>query len=211
MEYIVSVLLGIVGNLLTPTAKRFLRWPVEPDAPTRLPLPNIKERAVVSDEEKEGVRAYNRQLLAKVGRLCWIHVITFMFLLAAFYLPLMWKSMPGRDIVFSSTRLAIFGIERAFDHQRIGLLSMALALLFYVPVWFLSQPIGHAFATAWDHINKVTPERYPSLIALSFIAVAFLIAGHWIFVLFPQQSYMFSVGLPFIAVAAVGVLSSARR
>lgn len=211
MEYIVSVLLSIVGNLLTPTAKRILRWPAEPDSPSPLPIPDVKERAFPSEAEKEAVRTYNRQRLARVGRLFWIHATTFLFLLAAFYLPLMLRSMPGKDIALSDTRLAVLGIDSAIDHQRIGLLSLTLSLLLYVPIWFLSQPIGHFMATVWDQLNKVTPARYASLIALSFIGLAFLVAGHWVFVLFPQNSYQFSVGLPFIAVGVVGFLSSGRR
>lgn len=211
MEYIVSVLLSIVGNLLTPTAKRFLRWPVEPDSPSPLPIPAVKERSFATEEEKEMIREYNRQRLARIGRFLGIHAITFLFLLAAFYLPLMLRSMPGKDIALSDTRLVVFGIESAIDHQRIGLLSLTLSFLLYAPIWFLSQLIGHFAATVWDQLNKVTPARYASLIALSFIGLAFLVAGHWVFVLFPQNSYLFSVGLPFIAVGVVGFLSSSRR
>jgi len=209
MEYIVSVLLGILGNLLTPTAKRLLRWPAEPDEPTRLPIPIIKGH--VTNDEKEAIREYNRQRLEQVGRLVWIHSITFLFLFSAFFLPLLWRTMPGKDVDLAETRLPTFGADIALDHQHIGLLSLGFTLLLYVPVWLLSQPVGHFFATVLDQIHQVTPTRYASLIALSFVGLSFLVAGHWVFVLFPQNSYLSSVALPFVAVGVVGFFSSARR
>lgn len=211
MEYIVSVLLSIIGNLLTPTAKKILRWPAEPDTPTRIPLPEIKEQEFVTDEEKEIIREYNRQRLDRIGRLIWIHLSTFLVLFAALYLPLMWKSMPGENITLSSTRLAFLGFDYAISHQRIGLLSVLVSLLLYIPIWTLSQHIGHLVATVWDHVSKVTVNRYTSLIALSAFGLAFIVAGHWVFILFPQNSYLYSVGLPFFAIAMAGIFSSGRR
>lgn len=210
MEYIISVILSIVGNLLTPTAKKLLHWPVEPDQPVPLPIPDVGEATLRTDEEKEAIREYNRQRLARVGRLLWIHGITFFILCIAFYLPLKLRMPQNADLAFGDTRLAAFGLDCVFNHQQVGLISVAFALLLYVPIWFLSQPIGHFVATLWDQVSKVSPARYVSLIALSFIALVFVVSGHWIFVLFPKNSYLFSIGLPFVAVAAVGALSGRR-
>lgn len=209
MEYIISVILSIVGNLLTPTAKRVLRWPAEPNDPHPLSPPELVERP--TEDEKECIRAYNRERLERASRIMWIHGITFFFLFGAFYLPLLLKSMPNVDVPFSATRLAILGLDLSFNHDKVGWLSFDLAILFYVPVWLLSQLLGHFVATIWDQLQKVTPARYASLIALSFFALAFIVSGHWVYVLFPNNTYLMSLALPFLAVFGVGYLSSNRR
>lgn len=209
MEYFISVTLSIIGNLLTPTAKRILRWPAEPNDPQPLSPPELVEPS--SENNKERIRAYNRERLERASRIIWIHGITFFFLFGAFYLPLLLKSMPNVDIPFSATRLAILGWDLSFNHERVGWLSFALALLLYVPLWLLSQPLGHFVATIWDQLQKVTPARYVSLIALSFFALSFIVAGHWVYVLFPSNTYLMSLALPFLAVFGIGYLSSNRQ
>jgi hypothetical protein len=209
MEYIISVILSIIGNLLTPTAKKILRWPAEPNDPQPFSPPEITES--LSEDHKELIRAYNRERLERASRIIWIHGITFFFLFGAFYLPLLLKSMSSLDIPFSATRLAILDLDMSFNHERTGWFSFALALLFYVPLWLLSQSLGHVVSTIWDQLQKVTPARYASLIALSFFALSFIVAGHWVYVLFPQNSYLMSLALPFLAVFGFGYLSSNRR
>lgn len=209
MEYIISVILSIIGNLLTPTAKKVLRWPAEPNDPYPLFPPELIEPP--SEDHKELIRAYNRERLERASRIMWIHGITFFFLFGAFYLPLLLKSMPNLDIPFSATRLAILGLDLSFNHERVGSLSFAFALLFYVPLWLLSQPLGHFVATVWDQLQKVTPVRYASLIALSFFALSFIAAGHWVYMLFPNNTYIMSLALPFLAIFGIGYLSSNRR
>lgn len=209
MEYIISVILSIIGNLLTPTAKRILRWPAEPNDPQPLSPPELVEPP--SEEDKERIRAYNRERLERASRIIWIHGITLFFLFGAFYLPLLLKSMPNADIPFSATRLAFLGWDLSFNHERVGWLSFALAILLYVPLWLLSQSLGHFVATIWDHLQKVTPARYASLIALSFFALSFIVAGHWVYVLFPSKTYLMSLTFPLLAVIGIGYLSSSRR
>lgn len=208
MEYLISIVLNIVSNLLTPAAQRLLRWPAELDNPQPIAPPKMKE--IPSEEERELIRAYNRDRLETAGRILWIHGITLFVLFGAFYLPLLIKTMSNQDISLSATRLAIVGLEGAFSHEGIGWLSLALTLLFYLPLWLLSQPIGHFVATIWDQIQEVSPLRYASLIALSFFSLSFLVAGHWVYVLFPKNSYLMSLAFPFLAVFGIGVLSSKR-
>ena len=209
MESIIAVILSIIGNLLTPTAKRVLRWPAEPNDPRPLSPPELVEPP--SEDDKERIRAYNRDRLERASRIIRIHGITFFFLFGAFYLPLMLKSMPSADIPFSATRLAILGWDLSFNHERLGWYSFALTLSLYVPLWLLSQPLGHFVATIWDQLQKVTPTRYASLIALSFFALSFIVAGHWVYVLFPSNTYLVSLAIPFLAVFGIGYLSSNRR
>lgn len=211
MEYLISLFLSILGNLLTPATKKVFRWPAEPNSPAHLPLTNLEELPIATERGKEEIRAYNRQQLEQIGRLIWIHGFTFMCLFVAFYLPLLWKSMPATDVEFAATRLAVLSQKLAFKHEHIGTTSLLFALMMYLPIWFLSQTVGHFIATVWDHLNKVSPTRYASLVALSFIALAFLIAGHWAYLLFPQNSYVYSVTFPFVAVGLFGYLSSSRR
>jgi hypothetical protein len=209
MEYIISVILSIIGNLLTPAAKKILRWPAEPNDPRPVDLPEIVD--LPSEDDKERIRAYNRERIERASRIVWIHGVTFFFLLGAFYLPLLLKSMPSTDIPFSATRLSILDLDLSFDHERLGWFSFTLALLFYVPLWLLSQSLGHFVATVWDQLQKVTPARYASLIALSFFALSFIVAGHWVYVLFPNNAYFMSLAIPFLAVFGIGCLCSNRR
>ncbi len=210
MDYIISVLLGIVGNLLTPSAKRLLHWHAEaPNDPTPL-APIASGEPEVDDAYKEQIRAYNRARLSRASWIIWIHGFTFFLLFAAFYLPLMWKPTPGQDVLLVATRLAFIG-DWSFRGDRLAALSLLLALLLYVPIWLASQPIGRLIAGLWDQLYRVTPKRYMSLIVLAFFALTLLVAGHWIYLLYPSQSYVGALMLPIVLFAVVGYFASARR
>ncbi|MCE4553804.1 hypothetical protein [Pelomonas cellulosilytica] len=209
MDYIISVLLGIVGNLLTPTAKRVLRWPAEiPDDPTL--LAPLSEQSELDDAYKEQIRVHNRARLNRAARILWIHAFTFFALFAAFYMPLMWKATPGHDVELAATRLSLLS-GWSFRGDRLLELSLLLASAFYAPLWLISQPIGNLIATAWDQLYKVSPARYASLIGLAFMAQSFLIAGNWIYLLYPNQSYVDALMLPVVLVLIGGYFGSARR
>lgn len=210
MEYVISVLLSIVANLLTPMAKRAIRWPPELDEPT--PQMPVDESGMVSDDDhKERIRAYNRARLAALSRVLWVHFFTLFFLFAAFWLPLLFKSLPGKGVDLSNTRLGSWGGDLYVPDGRIFVVALCLTLTFYLPVWLLSQPVAYHVASLWDQLVKVTAARYASLIALSFAGLCFLIAGHWIYFLFPPTGYLESLALPFFAIFGVGYLSSQRK
>lgn len=210
MDYLLSVLLSIVANLLTPMAKRAIHWPPELDEPVQQKLVE-EELAIPDDEYKERIREQNRARLAALGRVIAVHMITFFFLLAAIGLPLLFKSLPGKGIDWSATRLGAWGGDLYVPDGRTFTTTLCLSLVFYLPVWVLSQPIAYYVASLWDQLSKVTPARYTSLIALSFAGLCFLIAGHWIYFLFPSIGYYQSLTLPFVAMFGVGFLSSQRR
>lgn len=209
MEYLISVLLNIVGNLLTPPTKRILRWHVEPKDPK--PTAPWHNEAWLEEDEKEAFRKYNRAQLERAMRILWVHGVTFFFLFGAFFFPLLFKSsMSSQDIAFSATRLAVLSNDFTIKHDCIFWFSFVLTLLSYVPIWLLSQPIGCFVTQLWDHLQKVTLERHLLNIAMSFAALSFIIAGHWIYVLFPQLTYLTSLALPFLAVFGIGFTLSRR-
>ncbi|WP_322881102.1 hypothetical protein [Pandoraea sputorum] len=211
MEYVLSVVLSIAANLLTPMTKRAIRWPPEFDEPT--PQPPIEDDIPgdVDENYKKRIRARNRARLAALSRVVWVHFITFFFLLAAFGLPLLMKSLDGRGIDLSATRLGALGEAWHVPNGDIFGVTLFLALMFYLPVWLLSQPVAYRVASLWDQLVKVSVARYTSLIALSFLGICFIIAGHWIYFLYPSTGYLQSLGLPFVAVFGIGYLGSQRR
>lgn len=210
MEYVLSVLLSIVANLLTPMAKRAIRWPPELDEPA--PQASAAESAMVYDVDyKEHTRAQNRARLAVLSRVLWVHFFTLFFLLAAFGLPLLFKSFGGKGVDLSATRLGSWGGDLYVPDGRILTVTLCLTLMLYLPVWLLSQPIAYLVASLWDQFVKITAARYASLVALSFAGLCFFIAGHWIYFLFPSAGYLESLTLPFVAIFGVGYLSSQRR
>jgi len=191
--------------------KRAIRWPPELDEPT--PQPPLEEYTPDSDDDsyKERIRAQNRARLAALSRVFWVHFITFFFLLAAFGLPLLLKSLAGQGIDLSATRLGAWGEDWHVPDGHIFVVALCLTLAFYLPVWLLSQPVAYRVASLWDQLVKVTATRYTSLIALSFAGLCFLIAGHWIYFLFPPTGYLQSLALPFFSVFGIGYLGSQRR
>lgn len=211
MEYVLSVVLSIVANLLTPMTKRVIRWPPELDEPT--PQPRIEDDTLGCEDEnyKERIRARNRAQLAALSQVVCVHFITFFFLLAAFGLPLLLKSLAGKGIDFSTTRLGALGEGWYLPDGDIFVVTLGLTLMFYLPVWLLSQPVAYRVASLWDRLVKVTAARYTSLIALSFFCICFIIAGHWVYFLFPTSGYLQSLMLPFLLVLGFGYLSSQRR
>ncbi|MBK5119200.1 hypothetical protein IQ288_04825 [Burkholderia sp. R-69980] len=212
MDSLLSLLISIAANLLTPMAKRMIRWPPELDElPSQAVLATDEDAATYDDAHRELIRAYNRARLEKLGRVLWAHFITAFFLFAAFFLPLLVKSLGSQGIDLSSTRLGPWGSDWHVPGGRIFPLALSLTLLLYLPVWLLSQPVAYRAASLWDQLVKVTPARYTALIALSFACLCFVIAGHWIYFLYPTTGYLQALAMPVIAVFGIGYLGSQRR
>jgi hypothetical protein len=212
VDSLLSLLISIAANLLTPMAKRMIRWPPELDETASAPQMAIDEHAAIYDDGyKDRVRAYNRARLEKLGRVLWAHFVTLFFLFAAFWLPLLVKSLGGKGIELSSTRLGSWGSDWYVPGERVFALSLCLTLLFYLPVWLLSQPIAYQVASLWDQLARVTAARYTALIVLSFACLCFVIAGHWIYFLYPTTGYLQALTIPVIAIFGVGYLGSQQR
>ncbi len=211
METIVTIILGIISGLLTPHARRWLRWTFTPHKIGQLELDIEAIKPVQSSEEKEEIRAHNREQLNAVRKFAFLYGVTFFFLFIAVYMPLGWAMLSTEGLFFVNTRLVWLCANCSIGREVQTIFSVVIAVLLYVPVWLLSQFISSLIATVFDHINQVTPSKFMGILVFVFLGISLLVAGHWVFLLYPKYSYLQSLGIPFVAVLLGGAFATGNN
>lgn len=214
MEAIASVILGVISGLLTPHARRWLRWAFRPSKINQLDMNVEFIEPAQSSTVKEQIRAYNREKLNAVMKFVFLHGFTYFFLFVAIYMPLGWATLSTDGLYFSNTRLAWLCSSCGIGIESQTIFSIAVAGLLYIPIWLFSQIISSPIATVFDHFNKVTPNKYMGILMFVFLGLSLLIAGHWVFLLYTKYSYLQSLGIPFVAIflgAAIATGNNQRK
>lgn len=198
MEFLGSLATGILGNLLTPYTRELLRWRVvfEDDLP--LDIDHAGEGA--GEAEAAGSVAAKRQTIFSV---LIVYAVTFFSLLFAFRVVLNSKHLRGGELILSDTRLTPF-FGGTINEQGFWLVALLLTMACYVPCVFISQAAGHVVAASW-YRGRVSRARYSVIVFWAYIVVMLLLAGHWVYALYPHLTYLQSLALPF-AVFIGGVL-----
>jgi hypothetical protein len=205
MEAITTVFLGIISGLLTPHARRWLLWSYTPKKITEIDLGVNNLEPPQTPEEMEQIRAQNREKLNAVLKFIFLHGSTFFLLFMAVYMPLGWAILPDGELLFINTRLNWVCSSCTIVSDTQSVFSFTVSGLLYVPAWLISQLISSPVATVLDHFHKVTPNKYMGILMFIFLGVSLLVAGHWVFLIYPKYSYLQSLGIPFIAIFLGGV------
>ena len=211
MEAIATVILGIISGLLTPHARRWLHWSFRSNKIDPLDINVESVKLIKSSTEKEQIRAHNREQLNALLKFLFLHGLTYFLLFASIYMPFGWSTLSIEGLYLSSTRLAWLCSSCGIDSENQTVFSIVAAGLLYVPVWLLSQIVSSPIATVFDHFNEVTPNKYMAILVFVFLGLSLLIAGHWVFLLYPKYSYLQSLSIPFIAIFLGGALAAGNN
>jgi hypothetical protein len=57
-------------------------------------------------------------------------------------------------------------------------------LALYYPLLIGAQRVAYYVALLWNQVQKVQPFQFTAFIALSFAALALLVSGHWVYLLY---------------------------
>lgn len=200
-----AIACGIAANLLTPSVRRALAL----DVPLlQSPRPQVwteTERPTDIDFQ----RAKNRQRLKELLAQCYFYGMSYYALFAALYLPLRFKEFGSRTALeLSSTRIPI---EFTILSEQFVVFAIVGAFVLCIPCWSLAVKMAAFVARIWHKYQEVNAVRFGSFITLAMLLFAFVISGHWIFLLYPKNSYLGSVLIPFMGMLVAAGFASSRR
>lgn len=202
---VLAIVCGIAANLLTPAARKALGFRPEPP-PKAVKIQQVPE---VESDNIEARRAANRRRLSELVAQCYFYGASFYVLFAAIYLPLGFKHFGASEpLDFTTTRIPI---HVALSPDHFATLAAVVALILYVPCWLLAVRVASGVARIWRNYQQVTSIRFGAFITLAMFVFGFFICGNWIYLLFPQNSYLASVIYPFVAILFVAGVASSRK
>ena len=206
-SFLFSVIASIVGNVLTPFAKKLFSWPYDhddddPDQPqddTPLYDPNL------SEEEKEKVREYNRKRIIKTLSIAALYFLPFLVIYYGMWAVVNFKVAVDGVLYFEQTRLAWFLGAATLSDTATNIFIFILALLLYTPCVKVAQSITYYIAKMIDQVQKVTKSMFFGITLLVLIVITLFIDGHIVYILYPKLSYAMSIALPFLIVLGAGI------
>lgn len=211
LEFLLGVFSSVIGNLLTPSFKKWMR--LKNDAFKHRAIPHTRSIPdPVPDHELEERRRYMREQWQIRSWTFFVYFVLIFYVVVALGMPLAIKTgFFHHPLECGELLIGRWCEDLYWESDAIVPMLIFLVLLCATGVWFLAQIIADPIAN-WIHYNRrhVDPVLYRRILGLTIIFLAFLLCGHWIYFLFPKNSYGISIGLPFFAVGMVGVLSSRR-
>lgn len=206
VEYVISLLLNILSNLLTPAVQRIFK--IEPrksadsaQSQPAQPLPGLQPIAAPTPDEREAMRRRNRERLSATFNVLVLYGFAAFALWAAIYLPMSLKSisepMSRGDLIWADTRFSVLS-GYVFAGDMFGVFTIAVAAALFLPLRRAAQRIAHLFAAGWDRLQLVTAKRFTFIFMAVHFSLCLLVAGHWFYLLNPAQSYGQALAAPFI-------------
>ncbi len=207
-EFLLSILSGIIGNLLTPTFKDKIG--LKDYKPPELP-----QAQLVDEDDEESLelrRQYVKEQWEIYGWNFFLLFVLFAFVTFALAWPVALKtSLFSQPLECGATRFSMLCDGSYWPPEATKLCLVTLVIFWAFILWYLAQYL--ALPTArYVHINhrRVDLIFFKRIHAMIIMLLAFLLAGHWIYVLTPTISYGWAIALPFILVGGAGMLSSRR-
>jgi hypothetical protein len=157
------------------------------------------DKGTGSAEEAGGVAAKGQTVFSVL----FVYAITFLSLLFAFRVVLNLKHLRGGELALSDTRLTPF-FGGTIKGEGFWVIALLLTMACYVPCVFVSQAAGHVVAAS-RYRGRVSRGKYSVIVFWAYIVIMLLLAGHWVYALYPHLTYLQSLALPF-AVFIGGVL-----
>ncbi|MFL1465952.1 hypothetical protein [Marinobacter sp. HN1S83] len=202
-----AVALGIAANILTPHVqeKLSLQRPTNPSPP----VPRVAPSPDSSDEDLAAWRAKNRSKLNLFSWQVYVYGVSFFAMFAAINIPLTWVAGIGtKALDLETTRLSL---NLVLQSEQFSTVSAIGAMALYIPCWYLSQKVANLITAITLRYSDVNETRYAAFVGLGMFFMALIVAGHTIFLLNPDNSYLASVVAPFLAVLVIGAFISGRR
>jgi hypothetical protein len=195
MEYVYALIISILGNLVMPAVQKviaglrrlFQRLRSGPEA--------ISEPVVITEQLREQNRRRLRRTFDKVS----LNANCVLILACVLWLPLSLKTLPGRVLGSSPSRVDSMLPEISQALVEAPFLSSLLATaVLFLPMMLLSRLIAKGVATRLARFYEVKERRVDALAALSFFMLSVVLACHLVYVLFAGLSYLSCVVAPLV-------------
>jgi hypothetical protein len=200
-----AIACGVAANLLTPAVRRALALEIP-----QLPSPRQQnEPEPESPPDIELLRGQNRRRLNEFLAQSYFYGVSYYAMFSALYLPLKFKTLgPESVLELSKTRIPI---ERVVPSEHFMTFALVGAFILYIPCWSLAVNVATLVARIWHNYQEVNAIRFGAFMTLAMLLFAFVICGHWIYLLYPRNSYLGSVLMPFMVMLFVAGFASSRR
>ncbi|MDO8772022.1 MAG: hypothetical protein Q7K57_25610 [Burkholderiaceae bacterium] len=208
VEFLLSVLSSIIGNLLTPTFKDKIGF-------KDYELPERPQAPLINEEDEESLELRRQYMKEQWEIYSWnffLLFVLFSFITSALTLPVVFKTnFFSNALECGATRFVMLCDGIAWSPDSIKPCLVTLVIFWALVIWYLAQNLTFPLAR-YIHINcrRVDLIFFKRIHAMVIMLLAFFLAGHWIYVLSPTIGYGWAVALPFIMIGAAGVFSSRR-
>lgn len=208
LEFLLSILSSIIGNLLTPTFKDKIGLKdYKPPEPPQAPL--------IDEENEESLELRRQYVKAQWEIYSWnffLLFVLFSFVTIALTWPVALKTnLFSQPLECGATRFSMLCDGNGWSPEATKLYLVTLIIFWALVIWYLAQYLALP-AARYIHINhrRIDLILFKRIHAMLIMLLAFLLAGHWIYLLSPMIGYGSAVALPFILIGGVGILSSRR-
>ena len=211
IEFFLAVLSSILGNILTPSFKKWTGF--KDDVPTSAPPPSMAVSDPADEEELEQRRRYIQEQWEIRSWSAFVFFTLIFFVGVAITMPVWLKTgFFSQPLECDTILLANLCGGSYWKVDAVKTMLIPLIILCVIGIWFLAQAVANPIAH-YVHYNhqRVGPILYRRILAMTIIFFAFVLCGHWVYFLFPKYGYGTSVLLPFFVVGMVGAFSSSRR
>ena len=192
------------ADVVTPTSDK-IEPPGQSEGGLVLPAP---AKAPPDDDNEAEIRYINNRHNSEIwGGKIYLAFVTIFGGFAAVMLPLMLKSgLTGQEVMFATTRIDTFINGGAIPSENIYKLSLILSAPNALGLWFIGKFLAHPIAGGIRHSwCKVDEALYRRIVAMCILASAFVLAGHYCWLLFPSVAYWKALCVPLGAFAAMWV------
>lgn len=211
IEFLLSVLSSIIGNLLTPSFKEWTGF--KDDVTKPVPPPSRAISDPIDEDQLERRRLYIREQWEIRSWSAFVFFILIFFVGMALTMPVAFKTGFFSKPLECDTILAAGLCSGGYwEADAVKMLLIPLVILCATGIWFLAQAVANPIAH-FIHYNRqhVGPILYRRILGMTIMFFAFVLCGHWVYFLFPKYGYGTSILLPFFVVGMVGAFSSSRR
>jgi len=208
-EALWSIILGIIGNLLTPPFQKFFsRWlnfnPAKPSAPLSSLPPSKKPVPAYSKAQQAKIRAHNRERFQAISGLIFLYVGTAVVLYGGLAVPMYFKVLGGHGMGAQGFNLVDtrLGWDVWVPQDSIKWVAIAFAALLYLPLLLFAQRLAHIPKYVVTRFYSLKPLQMIGFVLMSFCAIALFVSGHCVFLLYPKLTYGQSLLIPFVTTIA---------
>ncbi len=178
------------------------RLPDHGEARSTIP---VSDNVAQLDDHASAIRySDNRNLIGIWGWKVFLAFVAVFGGCTAVLLPLMLKSgLITHEVDFTATRIAPLLSSGAIPKENIYTLSFILSVPNATMLWFMGHLLANPVAAGIRHTwSAVDAALYRRIVCMCILLFAFILAGNYFWLFFPNVSYWQALGLPLLVFLA---------
>ncbi|MGF1845271.1 hypothetical protein L4C39_19175 [Vibrio clamense] len=198
---IVTVVLGVCVNLITPYCQRIIG--IKPPTLPHVPESEVPALPESGDVNLEEWRANNRRNLAKLTNTIFFYGVSYASMYMAFSIPLYLHG----TVDLASSKL---GVSYVVNYDNRSTICAFLAVIAFIPFWFLSKLVANLVASLVIKFTFVNDVKYYAFTVLAMFFWSFFIAGNVSWIINFDAGWVDSMTFPLFIWIAFMLFSAMR-